>query len=410
MPELENGRGRFDLSKFNAKVQEQRDIVQNQRDVRVLMQAVARFTSLQHVQILRVQDEEDTALLTYARQHEDATALVRLEWAEACSHGSRTIGAALLASNVPWSRFSSPMLSPQSAEFLNLRRPRSLSTLAERLTCLTLHFDDGADLDLKMRDLSSLFRTIFTAAVNMQVVHVGFPSHRPLNLSLEEVFHNVTWRNLVAFGVQGWKLNGDEILDLALRHREKLKGLRLRDVFLREESLWKDVLGDLRDAMYRLEWVSLRRIGYARHFDDLWLAAGAEVPDDPPPGESESDTDSAESDYDPMVGPSSSQFLLQHHSDNGIVNGIDNDSQSSDSNSETDSDSDDDHGPEAHGMDFPHLESPNTPASATWCNCNGRDFAESREDLGDNGISVSNSQRKAWEKWVVRRCPEHGER
>lgn len=374
--------------------------MESRYDVHVLKKAIASFTSLQHVQILRVQDEEDTALLAYARQQEDALGLVHLEWAKACSHGSQTIGAALLASNVPWSRFSSPMLSPQSAEFLNWNRPRSLSTLAEKLTCLTLHFDDGVDLDQKMSELSGLFRTVFTAARNMQAVHLGFPSHRPLSLPLEEVFHGVTWEKLVAFGVQGWKLEADEILGLALRHRDRLKGLRLRDVMLREGSLWKDVLGELRDSMYRLEWVSLRRIGYARHFDDLWLAAGAEVPDDPPPGESDSNSDSDVEDYDPMVGPSSAPHNASTHMD----------SDSEDSDTSEDSDFDDEHGPDAHEMDFPTLDSPTTPASATWCNCNGRTYADSPEDLGDNGISVSNSQRKAWEKWVVRRCPEHGER
>lgn len=152
VPELQAGLGRFDLTRFNAKVQEQRDIVSNHYDRRVLKAAIGSFTSLQHVQLLRVQDEEDTALLAYARQHGDANSLVHVEWAEACSHGSETIGAALLASKSPWSRFSSPMLSPQSAEFLNWHRPSSLSTLAERLTCLTLHFDDGADLDMKRQD------------------------------------------------------------------------------------------------------------------------------------------------------------------------------------------------------------------------------------------------------------------
>ncbi|KAK0330448.1 hypothetical protein LTR94_032805, partial [Friedmanniomyces endolithicus] len=105
-----------------------------------------------------------------------------------------------------------------------------------------------------MSELSDLFRTVFSTAVNMQAVHVGFPSHRPLTLRLKDVFHNVTWEKLVAFGVQGWKLDAEEIIDLALRHRERLKGLRLRDVLLKDGSAWKDVLSVLRDSMYRLEW------------------------------------------------------------------------------------------------------------------------------------------------------------
>ncbi|OQN96042.1 hypothetical protein B0A51_18974, partial [Rachicladosporium sp. CCFEE 5018] len=163
--------GTFDVIRFQEKVQEQRQIVESQYDVQVLQKAIGSFTSLQHVQLLRVQDEEDRAILRYVQQHADADALIHLEWAKACSHGSQTIGAALLVSKAPWSRFSSPMLSPRSAEFLSSAQPRSLSTLAERLTCLTLHFDDGNDLDSKMSELSDLFRTVFTSAKNMQAVH-----------------------------------------------------------------------------------------------------------------------------------------------------------------------------------------------------------------------------------------------
>lgn len=373
--------------------------------MRVLKKAIASFTSLQHVQILRVQDEEDNALLTWIRQHDDASALWHLEWAPACSHGSQTIGAALLAADVPWTRFSSPMLSPQSAEFLATHKPPALPTLAERLTCLVLHFDDGSDLNQKMEELSPLFRTVFSAAINMQMVHVGFPMHRPLNLPLEDVFHGVTWPKLVAFGVQGWRLNAEEITNLALRHRERLKGLRLRDVMLKEGSRWKDVLAVLRDSMYRLDWVSLRRIGYAAHFDEQWL--GAEVPDDLPPGESESDSDEDmdhedEDDYH-CAGPSNYQ-----HQPNGNYATYDSFHHSTDSEFGSEY-TDSEHGPDAHEMDFPPL-SPGTPASAPWCNCDGRSYPDSAEDLGDDGYSVSNTKRKAWERWVVRRCPEHSER
>ena len=374
--------------------------------MRVLKKAFASFTSLQFVQLLRLTDQDDRELLSYIRLHEDVRQLVELEWAPACSHGSRTIGAALLHANVPWSRFSSPTLSPQSATFLASYRPESLSTLAARLTCLTLHFDDGSDLDQKMSELSDLFRTVFSTAVNMQAVHVGFPSHRPLTLRLADVFHNVTWDKLVAFGVQGWKLDAKEIVDLALRHRDRLKGLRLRDVLLKDGSMWKNVLGVLRDSMTRLEWVSLRRIGYARHFDDRWLAAGAEVPEDQPPGESDSDTSDGE---DESAVAGSATFLP---APNASVDSDDGFEESA-----SDLESDDERGPEANDMDFPPLDSPDTPASAPWCNCNGRGHVDTADDLGDDGETVGddgytipNVKRKAWEKWVVRRCPEHSER
>ena len=401
LPELEAHFGLINTEKFQKKISEQRQIISDGYDADVLKRAVAKFTSLQHIQLLRIHDDEDNILLSYLRQHDAAraAAVIRLEWTEACTHGSRTIGAALLASNAPCSWFSSPQLSPQSARFLLQHTPNSFATLAARLTCLTLHFDDGDDLDVKMRELSGLFEGVFAAAKNMRAVHVGFPSHRPLNLPLETVFHNVTWDRLVAFGIQGWKLSAEEIINLALRHRERLKGLRLRDVILHDNSLWKDVLGTLRDSMYRLEWVSLRRIGYERDFDDHLQAVGAEVPDDL---ESESES-SDEEDYDAFSGPSTSQHFADHDS-------YDSDFHDIDSASESAFDSDAEHGGDAHNMEFPPLDSPVTPASATWCNCNARSWADSPESLGDDGVCVSNAQRKAWEKWVVRRCPEHGDR
>lgn len=390
---IDNGELESELAvKLRRKAREQQQIIQSGEDVKALKTAIASFTSLQFVQLLRVTEEEDDKLLKYIHQHDEQRAL--LEWAPACSHSSRTIGEALLSAKVPWSRFSSPMLSPQSAKFLTKHPPRSVSMLAARLTCLTLHFDDGNDLDQKMGELSNLFETVFKTAEDMQAVHVGFPSHRPLSLPLEAVFHHVRWKKLVAFGIQGWKLHADEILDMAIRHRDRLKGLRLRDVYLKEGSMWKDVLGELRDSMHRLEWASLRRIGYAQLFDDLWRFAGGEIPDDPPPGLSDSESD--DDDNEPLAGSST----FQHHA-NGHF---------SDDDSDSNSDSDDERGPDANEMEFPDLNSPATPASAPWCNCSGHSYTDTAEDLGDDGGPINNSKRKAWEKWVVRRCPEHGER
>ena len=124
------------IVKLKDKAYEQLWILKSGRDVEVLKSAIASFTSLQLVQLLRVTEEEDDRLLKYIHQHEDQR--LHLEWAQACSHSSKTIGEALLSAEVPWSRFSSPMLSPQSARFLTKSQPQSVRTLAARLTCLTL--------------------------------------------------------------------------------------------------------------------------------------------------------------------------------------------------------------------------------------------------------------------------------
>ncbi|KAF2840501.1 hypothetical protein M501DRAFT_1010571 [Patellaria atrata CBS 101060] len=390
LPTLQGSLGSLNIGLFVEKFNEQREIVQTEEDERVLKKALSAFTSLQHVQILRVQDQQDGMLLSYIRRHNSLNELLEIKWAPACSHSTRTLGAAMLATRSPCSRFSSPMLSPQSALGLSEHQTQFISALAERLTCLELHFDDGTDLDERMGQLSGLFKAVFTSARNLQAVHLGFPSHRPLSLKLEDIFHNVRWEKLIAFGIQAWKLDADEIIGLARRHKDKLKGLRLRDVLMKDGSMWKDVLAFLREEMQRLDWVSLRRIGYAKQFEEQW-AMGAEIPDDPPGGASDSSDENDDNDdvYDNND---------DHESD--ISDSVDSGEQS---------ESDDEHGPNAHELDFPGTLMPDTPASATWCRCGDRNsYPESAEELGDDGVFVSNTQRKMWEKWVVRGCPEHG--
>jgi len=405
----------LDVSHYQKKIHEQRTIVNTKEDLRVLKQALAAFQDLKHIQILPVQDRADDLLLSYIRQHEELAQYVDLRWPPACEHSTRTIGDAIIAAHGKCERFSSPMLSPHSAMTLlgeppgsGPEFPKPLRLLAEGLTSIEVHFDDGLDLDETILKLSPLFEAVFEAAKNLQEVHVGFPTHRPLGLPLEQVFHNVRWEKLIAFGIQSWRLDTEQIIALVSRHREKLKGLRLRDVLLTEGSMWKDVLQYLRNDMRRLEWVSLRRIDYATHFDNMMAAAGGEIQDDWLGGyesESETDDDFDDDEDGDANGNVNGNLVPHHHSDVDTIG-----SESDGEEDHLDEDADDEHGPEANGMGFPHLQ-PDTPTSLTWCSCeHTKNERESAEELGDNGVCVPNTTRKLWEKWVVRRCPEHNPR
>ncbi|EGP88394.1 unnamed protein product [Zymoseptoria tritici ST99CH_1A5] len=380
-----------DLQNLHRKAREQVSICSQREDVRILKLAIASFTGLKVIQLLRVADPEDHKLLDYLRHHASD---LSLDWTTACSHASQTIGSALLAArNIPWSRFSLPMLSPSSALFLQVNGPDAIPALAERLECLTLHFDDPEALDEKILELSPLFRAVFFRARNMRAIHVGFPSHRPLTLSLETVFHNVVWPNLQAFGVQAWELDEEEIIALVQRHKTKLKGLRLRDVQLKAGSRWKNVLPVLREQVPELRWVSLRRIGYAEfwHTQQGGMQGGTEVPEDL----LVSDSDSTEEEDE-----------VADESDGGDEDeALGSDSSSDDAHS----DSDEEHGPNANEMEFPPLDSP-IATTTPWCTCAGEGRLDSAEELEDNGVQVENSKRKFWERWVVRRCPVHGDR
>ena len=374
----------LDAAYFERKAQAQKSIVESGEDARVLRKAMSTFRSLQHVQILRLQDESDRYLVDYIQEDPDShSRLVNLKWSAACTHATRTMGDALAVARSSFSRFSGPMMNAESALALRSAVPENLSYFAERLTCLELHFEDSLGLEDRMVGLSSISKYIFTATKNLQALHIGFPSRRPLRLKLETLFHDIHFEKLRAFGIQAWRLQSEEIISIARRHRKTLRGLRLRDVLLLEDSLWRDVLGMLREEMEVLEWVSLRRIDYSQHFDDLW-ADSVEVPDYPPSG-SESDDEQS--------------FHAHVDMDDGYVEVGDDWEDHSDDQSTADTD----HGPEADQIAL----SPDTPASVPFCTCSRNTYSATADDLGDNGRFVVHQQRKLWEKWVVGRCPEH---
>ena len=340
------------------------------------------FRSLQHIQILRLQNEADRHLIDYLEDNQGLPIpFVDLKWAPACTHATRTLGEAANFAESPFTRFSGPMMNLQTARVMMEPIPSIVNTLSVHLTCLELHFDDGNNNLEKIRELSGLLKIVFSAAKNMQAVHLGFPSRHPLEVGFEEIFHNVCWEKLRAFGVQSWRLTAEEIISMARRHRHTLRGLRLRDVQLKEGSMWKEVLAMLRAEMEHLDWVSLRRVDYAKNFDEVWRDS-MEVPDYPAGVASDSDE---EDDFD-------AHFSLQ-----GDI------TDSEDGDSFTHSNADTDQGPDANELAL----SPDTTASLPFCTCSRSSFPASADDLGDNGRFVTYQQRKLWEKWVVGRCPEH---
>lgn len=393
LPELQQTVGLVDAELFARKIADQRHLVQSREDARIITKAMAAFTSLQHIQLLRVQDRDDAMLLGYIRRHEHLTARVNLDWAYACNHSTNLLGAAVLATESKCSRFSSPMLSLEAPYTPSQGHVLQLGNFAHQLTCLELHFDDAHDLEDRVRELSPTFNSTLLAASQLKTLHIGFPSQRPLDLGLEEVFHNIKWANLTVFGIQGWKLSADEIIGFARRHRETVRGLRLRDAQLREPSMWKDVLFYLREDMPLLDWVSLRRIGYARHFEEQLEAAGAEVPDDPPEDASDSEE---------FVEEEQSTGVPSNDLDVGTSSELSASAASFEDDSDAAADEEEEFGSQAHGISFPESTFDAGAESHS-------SFEEARpadiDDLGDNGIFVTNTQRKQWERWVIKRWP-----
>ena len=170
--------------------------------------------------------------------------------------------------------------------------------------------------------------------------------------------------------------------------------MRLRDVYLKEDSRWKDVLSALKREMHSLEWLSLRRIGYGG--PEELNGGGAEVPDEPDLDSStdESIEQSDEEDTDvPVAGPSDS------HRTNGHAHS--NDHDDSEEHLSSDEDGDDD-GPEAHETEFPRtILTQSMPAlRPTGNGANGASH-DTEIDLEDDGRLITRQKRKQWEEWVV---------
>ncbi|EEP77928.1 predicted protein [Uncinocarpus reesii 1704] len=342
------------------------------------------FTTLQHVKILRVQDEVERDLRQFIERHDNPLdPFVVLDWKPACVRAVQTVGTAILESGSPISRFSGPQISPQAALNLRLAPAEQMSALAGKLTCLEIHFDAIRYVNAEMRELSGVFHTLFLAAKNMEAVHLGFPSRLPLDLSLEDIFHNVYWERLRAFGIQSWRLDSHEIINFARRHRKTLRGLRLRDVLLKEGSMWKDVLSMLHDEMEQLEWVSLRRIDYSNAFDEKW-AASADISDIQffPNSDSE-----AEDMFDVYEGQNG-------HTDDDMSIGEESDGLS---------DHNGDDGPRANQIELAPDTAINAPIFQLPPSTNQWELLStvSADELDDNGMNVEYRQRKIWEAWVI---------
>lgn len=350
---------------------------------------MAAFSSLHHVKILRVQDDLERELLLFIDRYDDPiNPLVQLEWTPACIRAVQTLGSAILETNAPVARFSGPQINPEAALTLQTVPRTSLMAMAQRLTCLEIHFDSMRYVNNEMRALSGVFLALFMAARNMEAFHLGFPSRTPLDLCLGDMFRNVYWPKLRAFGIQSWRLHADEIIDFSRRHRRTLRGLRLRDVLLKEGSRWQTVLSMLRHEMDNLRWVSLRRIDYSNSFDQKW-STGINITDITTFPDSDSGDDDGGDDEDIFTYPTG------NGDDNLSSIGEESDGMSSH------------HGDEGLLANQTELV-PDTAPSAVPPHQRWTMHDMLSEDVGDDGQSVTYEQRKKWEQWVVFRPRDSG--
>ena len=379
-----------EVSTLYVRKEHQQALLDSADDVRSLTRAFTAFTALQHVQLNSVLDTPMTNLLKFLesreRQGEGLDHLVQVRWKPACKHGLHSLGQALATSRSKCTKVSIPAMDQESALALCSGPVPRLSVFAANLTSLILQFvtADGEGLS----QLSPYFRGFFTMTMNLEAIHIGFPMVQPLDIGLEDVFHGMRWPKLKALGIQAWRLVPSEIIDIARRHRRTLHGLRLREVLLKQGQ-WSDVLQMLRNEMGALEWISLRRIDYASHFDNLQAGQGFEIgdevddPDHQGVGMMRIDDSSSDEDENADSG--------EMEADAELTTEISEDVGSDNSGS---SDEGSDHNPTADQLDLPVSSGPKAAPLQR--------LSTSADELGDDGIAVAGRQTtKAWESWVI---------
>lgn len=381
-----------DINSLHAKCEHQRTLVSSGDDVKSLTRAFAMFTSLQHAQLNPVLDTAMFHLLRFLegreRQGEGLGHLVELKWAPACNHGLQSLGRALANSQSKCNKVSIPAMDQESALLLPSNPIPRLSTFARNLTSLILQF---ATADAEgISQLFVPFRRCLTQTVSLEAIHIGFPMTQPLDVRLQDIFHDIRWPRLRALGIQAWRLNPDEIIDIARRHRRTLRGLRLREVLLKE-GRWSEVLQMLRTEMEVLDWVSLRRIDYAGHFDSVQAGQGFEISDDGDEPDHQAfgmmAIDGSSSDDDDSQGSE-----IEAEEDESAIIGEDLGSEG-----ESASDEGSDHNPVADQLDLPLL-SDGTAARSL------ERSSTCAEELGDDGVAVNGRQTtRVWEAWVTAR-------
>lgn len=111
--------------------------------------------------------------------------------------------------------------------------PKTISSLASRLTRLDITFTSDRDVTIMTACLSESLGHFFKTAKSLAHIHIRFPAMLPLDLELDTIFHGTSLKNLLTLSLQGYYLAQREITTLAGRHRHTLRELRLCAVYLR---------------------------------------------------------------------------------------------------------------------------------------------------------------------------------
>ncbi|KAL4804276.1 hypothetical protein BDV18DRAFT_29295 [Aspergillus unguis] len=250
------------------RLQDQMLILDSNHDGELLKKAMAAFSSLRQVKLLRLQDQAHERLLDYLCERSLEGSL-SLNWEPACTRAMTNLGTSLLASSRTSVGFIGPQIDPRATIKLLQTPSTTLFAIGARLTSLEITFYANLSLTSYIGELSQVFHDFFLAAKNLEIIHLGFATTVPVDLSLEQVFHRIQWKRLRKLSIQWLMVTSPEIISLIRRHRRQLRDIRLVNIFLHNEGRWRDVLSVLHDEMDAIEHIDLRGINYASYIDGV---------------------------------------------------------------------------------------------------------------------------------------------
>ncbi|CUS08253.1 unnamed protein product [Tuber aestivum] len=372
---------------------EQQDVMRGSYDQFVLRKAMKSFTSLQQIQLLSVMVHKDIVLRNLASSI-DNWEFIDCRWIPACSHAVETLLLAILYGKPPVNSFSSPTLSPQSLLAIGSGMQQSALASFKQLSHLDVTFDERPDrsyLDTATTQLrghispiSEFFRQFCMCTVNLTTLYLRFTPGLPVRLPLEDVFHNTVWSKLRILGIGSWMLKAEEVIGIAKRHQGTLKGIRLSEVYLADGDRWRDVAIALNTHMKKLDWVSFQDIGYESEY--VRKVAYVETYSDT--SSEEDEDDSLEMDAE-SISSSSSHVHPSQAGDDVIYGNVFTSSEDAGISSDT--------------------SSLDGGANAGVGGLGEREECEPDEDLEDYGLTVTQAQRKHWERWIVGKNVNTGE-
>jgi hypothetical protein len=385
-----------------ARANEHSKIRASGEDLKSLSLALKSLKNLERLRLFRVMDENDQEYFKYLCYNNGQQ---YLSWTYACEHAMGTLIAAYLASDSSANIFDCRFLDirPPASEGQKIELPYTLEPLAVALgrlkgLLLRLVSDNSNSMNSRVNWLSQYCKWLLPFTENLTGLHIAF--EKVVSIPLKDVFYDMRWQSIKYIGVHLWSVDGGELIKLLLR-LPTLRSVRLRQVYLEEgdhKMRWNEVLKKIKQNL-TLDWISLFGIGYGDggrapyYVEDESSESEYHLPsddenDDEGPLMSEDDNEGEEHEPNPFVG-------------NDVQNDDDYTDSSESEESQTEgNDIEDDHYniPDA-AMDPPASPELLGAAPSQACDC--------ERDIGDDVLFINKSKWQDWERWTVKRCPNH---